>query len=65
MLDNCVIFVFRLKTKSSKKSEAKKDKTAAEGLLIECDANEVATAKKDDWDNDWEDDAWKSLNKDD
>jgi len=55
----------RLKTKSSKKSEAKKDKTAAEGLLIEFDANEKAAAKKDDWDNDWEDDAWESLNKDD
>ena len=27
--------------------------------------SEAAAAKKDDWDNDWEDDAWESLSKDD
>lgn len=51
--------------KSSKKSAAKKDKTASEGLLIDFDGSEKAAAKKDDWGNDWEDDAWESLNKDD
>ena len=60
-----VIVLFSEKTKSSKKSVAKKDKQAAEGLLIEFDGGEKEVAKKDDWDNDWEDDAWESLNKDD
>ena len=52
-------------SKASKKSEAKKDKAAAEGLLIDFDGSEKKAAKKDDWDNDWEDDAWESLSKDD
>jgi len=51
--------------KSSKKSAAKKDKTASQGLLIDFDGSEKAAEKKDDWGNDWEDDAWESLNKDD
>jgi hypothetical protein len=33
--------------------------------LIDFDGSEKASAKKDDWGNDWEDDAWESLNKDD
>ena len=59
------VVLFSEKTKSSKKSVAKKDKKASEGLLIEFDGGEKEVAKKDDWDNDWEDDAWESLNKDD
>jgi len=51
-------------TKSSKKS-TKKEKPASEGLLIDFDGSGKAAAKADDWGNDWEDDAWESLNKDD
>ena len=54
-----------MKAEASKQSVAKKDKAAAEGLLIDFDGSEKAAAKKDDWDNDWEDDAWESLNKND
>ena len=55
-----------MKAKASKKSVAKKDKAAAEGLLIDFDGSEKAAAKKDDWDNEVEeDDAWESLSKDD
>jgi len=53
------------KTKASKKSAAKKDKPASEGLLIDFDGGAKGSEKKDDWDNGWEDDAWESLNKDD
>jgi len=54
-------------SKSSKKSNLKKETKASEGLLIDFDgADKGATSKKnDDWGNDWEDDAWESLNKDD
>ena len=53
------------KSKASKKSAAKKDKPASEGLLIDFDGGAKGSEKKDDWDNGWEDDAWESLNKDD
>merc|ERR1719369_2437004 len=56
----------RLKAKSSKKeSTSKRDKPASEGLLIDFDGSGKGAAKKDDWDNEWEDDAWESPNKDD
>eukprot|EP00092_Neocalanus_flemingeri_P022637 GFUD01024552.1.p1 GENE.GFUD01024552.1~~GFUD01024552.1.p1 ORF type:complete len:490 (-),score=168.38 GFUD01024552.1:440-1867(-) len=53
------------KVADKKKSTSKKDKSASEGLLIDFDGSEKGKAKKDDWGNDWEDDAWESLNKDD
>ena len=53
------------KVADKKKSTSVKDKTASEGLLIDFDGSEKGAAKKDDWGNDWEDDAWESLNKDD
>jgi len=55
------------KSKSSKtaaKSKAKKKESG--GLLIDFgDEKTSAVAKDEKWDNDWEDEAWESLNKDD
>eukprot|EP00092_Neocalanus_flemingeri_P023301 GFUD01025265.1.p1 GENE.GFUD01025265.1~~GFUD01025265.1.p1 ORF type:complete len:507 (-),score=192.72 GFUD01025265.1:188-1666(-) len=53
------------KVADKKKSTSKKDKTISDSLLIDFDGSEKGAAKKDDWGNNWDDDAWESLNKDD
>jgi len=45
------------------KSTKKSTKSSNEQALINFDSGN--SSKKDDWDNNWEDDAWESLNKDD
>ena len=52
------------KVGEKKKSAASKSKNKDNGSLIDFDNNSTAASKgKDDgWNNNWEDDAWESLN---